>query len=355
MQIEGLFDVAPTQKSELNWNVNIPIEDRNWNIGLIVGPSGSGKSTIAQRLFTITDSPVWDEHQSVMDGFPATMGIKEITAIISAVGFSSPPSWLRPFHVLSTGEQFRVRVARTIAEASKTIVIDEFTSVVDRTVAQIASAAIAKLIRKRNMQFVAVTCHEDVETWLQPDWIYRPDLRMFQWRELQRFPPVQLKIIRVHHSAWAMFRQHHYLNTSLNHSATCFVAFWNDRPVAFSAWITMYGRSGSLRPRRREHRTVVLPDFQGIGIGNRLSEYCASLWVALGYRVFSTTSHPGMIQYRNHSLLWRMRRTTSMVSRDTGKKKQQNRSTLRMTGGFEFIGPGADPIIANQLLGKSTS
>ena len=62
--------------------------------------------------------------------------------------------WLRPFHVLSNGEQFRATIARALAESAKgreLVVIDEFTSVVDRTVAQIGSAAIAKTIRRRHV------------------------------------------------------------------------------------------------------------------------------------------------------------------------------------------------------------
>ena len=42
-------------------------------------------------------------------------------------------------------------------------VFDEYTSVVDRTVAQIGTAALAKTVRARGQQFVAVTCHEDVD------------------------------------------------------------------------------------------------------------------------------------------------------------------------------------------------
>jgi hypothetical protein len=68
--------------------------------------------------------------------------------------------------VLSTGQQFRCNLARAVALAADPIVFDEFTSVVDRTVAQIGSAAVAREVRRRKLRFVAVTCHEDVE-WLQ--------------------------------------------------------------------------------------------------------------------------------------------------------------------------------------------
>ncbi len=53
------------------------------------------------------------------------------------------------------------------------IAFDEFTSVVDRNVARIGSAAIAKGIRKHQIlcRFVAVTCHYDILDWLTPDWV----------------------------------------------------------------------------------------------------------------------------------------------------------------------------------------
>src|SRR5439155_19760773 len=57
-------------------------------------------------------------------------------------------------------------------------IFDEFTSVVDRTVAQIGSAAVAKTIRRSGKQLVAASCHYDVIEWLQPDWIDRKSTRL---------------------------------------------------------------------------------------------------------------------------------------------------------------------------------
>lgn len=349
LQMEDIFDVPPSESSELRLSVSLPIEERDWNIGLIVGPSGSGKSTVARKLFgkNLIAGYEWPKTKSVLDAFPAGMSIKEITALMSSVGFSSPPSWLRPFHVLSTGERFRVTMARAMAESNGCMVVDEFTSVVDRTVAQIGSAAIAKTIRKRKRQFIAVTCHFDVEPWLQPDWIYRPDVNQFQWRELQRFPRIDLTVVRVHHQAWAMFRQHHYLDTALNKSAICFVAFWENRPVAFSAWLSRFGRG--IQNSRREHRTVTLPDFQGIGIGNRVSEFCASIFAGIGKSAHSTTNHPGMVAYRYASPLWRMTRGPSLESADRPGSSIKHAVT-RQTAGFKYAGPALDEKLARSIL-----
>src|SRR5205823_3135676 len=121
------------------------------------------------------------------------------------------------------------------------IVCDEYTSVVDRTVAQVGSAAVAKAVRARKLQFIAVTCHEDVEEWLCPDWVYRPAENIFAWRLLRRRPVIELRVVRCQASAWALFAPHHYLSGSLAPSATCFLASWRDRPVAFSAWLPFVG------------------------------------------------------------------------------------------------------------------
>ena len=219
-----------------------------WNIGLIVGPSGCGKSTIARNLwpapFTKSASLTWPQHQSLLDSFPETLPIQEITALLSSVGFSSPPAWLRPFHVLSTGQQFRVSLARLLAESSnEPIVMDEFTSVVDRTVAQIGSAAVARVIRQAKKQFIAVTCHEDVEAWLNPDWVYRPAEQAFAWRSLRRRPAIDLVISRCSHTAWPLFARHHYLSADLNRSAVCFLATLHSQPVCFSSWLPFVARA----------------------------------------------------------------------------------------------------------------
>jgi energy-coupling factor transporter ATP-binding protein EcfA2/GNAT superfamily N-acetyltransferase len=337
-------------KAELSWEADLPLAERPWNIGLIVGPSGSGKSTVARAIFgeafAASDRlPGWPEQASVLDGFPTEMPVKEIVALLSSVGFSSPPAWLRPFRVLSTGEQFRVNLARLLACQTDLVVMDEYTSVVDRIVAQIGSAAVARTVRRLGRRFVAVTCHEDVESWLQPDWIYRPTINEFSWRCLQPRPPIELTIFRARLEAWQLFRAHHYLSSGLSPSSCAFLAAWSDRPVAFSAWVGAFTKHGG----KREHRTVTLPDYQGVGIGHALSEFCASLWLALGHRAVSTTTHPAFIAARLKSSRWRLRRAPSLASA-SGNRRGLKHALSRLTAGFEYIGPPLDRGLAQRLI-----
>ena len=351
-QAAGLFDLPLQPTSRLEWDVTLPLEAQPWAIGLITGPSGCGKSTIARALWPreLNGPRDWPRDRSILDAFPDGLSIKDITALLSAVGFASPPAWLRPFHVLSTGQQFRVSLARLLAESPRLAVMDEFTSVVDRTVARLGSAALAKTVRAREQQFVAVTCHDDVIDWLQPDWIYYPAEDRFTWRRLRRRPALTLHIFRCHPAAWRLFAAHHYLSHSLAASAICFLAVWDERPVAFSAWLPFVGAGP---PARREHRTVTLPDFQGVGIGNAVSALIASLWKALGYRALSTTTHPAMIRARQRSPLWRMHRAPSLSHSRERRLTSLRHATTRLTASAsEYVGPAleAPPGSAHYLL-----
>lgn len=356
MQMEGMFDVPPSQKSAEEWSVELNLPE-NWNVGLIVGPSGSGKTTIAREMFgdSLISGWEWDCNKSILDDFPQEMSIKEIIELLSSVGFSSPPSWVRPFRVLSNGEQFRVNIARTLAEKPDLAVIDEFTSVVDRTVAQIGSAAIQKTVRKRNQKFIAVSCHYDIIDWLEPDWVYQPHTgELLVGRCLWQRPKINLEIQRVHSSAWKLFRKHHYLDTNLNPSAVCFCAFWNDKPVAFTA--VLHFPHPISKNIKREHRTVCLPDYQGVGIGNAMSAYIGSLCKALGFRFMSQTSHPAMISSRNRNQDWKMiaapnNKTKTMSKGFNGASGPKNR--LRAT--FEYVGQSLDREEAKRVWGLTVT
>ncbi len=350
-QLEGLFDVPPAERSEQRWHVELPLDENPWNVGLIVGPSGSGKSTVLREFFQghLVERHEWPADKAIIDAFPKSMGIKEITALLSSVGFSSPPSWLRPFAVLSNGEQFRVTLARAMAESRDIFAIDEFTSVVDRTVAQIGSAALAKAIRKRGQKMIAAACHYDILDWLEPDWTYEPHLEKFAWRRLRGRPKIELDIVRVHHSAWRSFAAHHYLSGDLNKASKCFVALYDDRPVAFTACLPLV--HPKLKHCWREHRTVCLPDFQGVGIGNAMSATVASLFRGAGYRYQSRTSHPGMIRYRAGSREWKMiSRPGAVGARSKTSTVKWDGDLLRLAASFEYVGPAADAEISRRLL-----
>lgn len=352
-QMEGIFDMPEKKRTTVDFHFDVPIEEKDWRVGLIVGPSGGGKSSVARHLFkdAIVDGYEWHPSQSVVDGF-GNIPIKEITSAMSAVGFSSPPDWVKPFRVLSNGQQFRATLARVLTDERELLVVDEFTSVVDRTVARIGAHAVAKAIRSQaNKRFVAVTCHEDVLEWLQPDWVLEPHIGRFSWRSPRRRPGIDIEIIKTDVSAWPLFRPHHYMSADIHRAARCWMALIDGKPAAFTSVLPF--PHPKMKNARRFHRTVVLPDFQGAGIGNSLCEWVGSMLKALRFRVIATAAHPSLIKSRARSTQWQMTRKPSLAQRHTDKAMRSTSNTwTRKTASFEFVGaPMTDVATARLMYG----
>ena len=344
MQLEGLFDMNAEERSVTNIEMNIPdLNERDWNVGLIVGPSGAGKTTVANDLFPDkmrdTENMKWSRDKAIIDDFPANLPMREVTELLSSVGFSSPPAWLRPYHALSNGEQFRVTIARVLAEHKDISVVDEFTSVIDRTVAQIGAHAIANTVRKRNQKFVAVGCHYDIEAWLRPDWIYQPHTGEFIWGSVQPRPQIEIEIIWAKYEAWHLFARHHYLDSNLNKTAQIYVGLINDQPACLSAILPL--PNAHIRNARRFSRNVVLPDFQGIGLGKFFHERIAAGLVAQGLAVYATLTHPTQVHHLNKSPNWELIRMPSRVAKQGKTSSLSTRmgvSRARLTSSFRFRG-----------------
>jgi GNAT superfamily N-acetyltransferase len=295
------------------------------------------------------DAVEWPTDRAVVDGF-GDLPIKHITSLLTAVGLGSPPAWIKPYGVLSNGEQFRCDLARRLAVSHSAdpstcadrpvVAFDEFTSVVDRNVARIASAALAKALRQDQLscRFVAVTCHYDVAEWLEPDWTIDMSTCAFHRRRLRR-PRITLQVFRCHRRLWAMFARHHYLTGSLPNAARCYIALWEGVAVAFCATVSLIGH----QRRWRISRLVTLPDYQGVGIGMRLAETVAELHGAQQERVNVTASHPSLIRHCLRSPRWR--RVGLSKGGRPGRRFIANYrgSPGRSVVSFEYIGGPSEP------------
>jgi ABC-type ATPase involved in cell division len=342
-QLEGMFDCPAAEKQTKHWTIDAPIEDESWSVGFIVGPSGAGKSTVARKMFgDHVDTPLTWGGASVIDDFAKTATMNQIADVCRAVGFNTIPAWMRPFGVLSTGEKFRVELARRLLELGDPIVVDEFTSVVDRQVAQIGSAAVAKYVRKHGRKFVAVGCHYDVIDWLQPDWIIEPHTETFTRRSVRRRPTVDVEIVRCHHSEWKRFAPYHYMSASLNHSARCFMALVGDVPAAFLA--VLYRPHPRVKNVYGVSRSVTLPDWQGLGISPAMTDIVAAAYKACGKRLRHNPMHPALVHMYDQHKLWSMEKRPGVFSNDAlrGRPDAPAASGLtkqRACAVFEYRGP----------------
>ena len=279
-----------------------------FSLGLIVGPSGSGKTTLLAQFGEQADV-IWDPSRAVCSHFDSADDARER---LGAVGLNSIPSWMRPYHVLSTGERFRADLARSLRHNA---VIDEFTSVVDRAVAASCSNALRRYIdSKRLERVVLASCHYDIIDWLRPDWWYDTATHKITLGRSLRRPEIVLDVVPCDWQAWAMFSAHHYLSADINRGARCWLALWNERPVGFAASLSL--PSGSIDNAWREHRVVILPEFQGLGLGTKLSDSVARMHTDQGMRYFAKTAHSVMGMYRDSSPDWRPTSKNHSARRD---------------------------------------
>lgn len=361
-QVAGMFDVPLAEKAVEKFSVELPGLDEPWDVGLIVGPSGSGKSTVAGEFYAqeLYRGAEWPDDQAVIDCF-GELPVRHVIELFTAVGFSSPPSWVKPYRVLSCGERFRCDLARALAGgcelrvasyekeelsdlatrnsklATPLVVFDEFTSVVDRNVARACSAAISKGIRRGNIpcRFVAVTCHYDVAEWLEADWVLDMATGRLERRRLRR-PDIAIEIHRCGLAPWELFARHHYLSGSLAVGARCYLATWNGEPVTFCATLPVITKKN----HRRFTRIVTLPDYQGMGIGMRVVAAVASLHRAEGLRINVTSSHPALIRHCKRSSDWKtvnVRKAGSSSRRSAGFVGYRS-SAGRAVVSFEYVG-----------------
>lgn len=335
------FDIQNKEQSNVTIEANLEHIGSKWNIGVVYGGSGTGKTTILKNYFKKEmDKSNFDNSKSLISNFD-WLEPKEATFLLSAMGLSSVPTWLRPFNTLSNGEQYRANLAFIVGKAkdNETILIDEYTSVVDRDVAKAMSNALQKYIRRTNKKIVLASCHFDIMEWLQPNWIYSPSKGRLEIASQLRQPKIELSIFRCRYETWNLFKQHHYLTEDLNLAAKCFVITFNDKPCAFIAILP--SPSGYYKNGFRVSRLVVIPDFQGLGIGYKILNYISSLYLTDKKTMYIKTSNPSLTNNLENNLKWKKVKdfkNIESLKKHNDKFENKHKIKVSISKSFKYIG-----------------
>ncbi len=295
------FDIQNKEETEVEISYNLSeAKNFDWSIGVIYGSSGSGKTTILKKMGKLSKSS-FDYEKPLISNFDWLEPI-EATLLLTSMGLSSVPTWLRPFRLLSNGEQYRAELAYKVGKAkdNEVVLIDEYTSVVDRDVAKAMSFALQKYIRKTNKRIVLASCHYDIMEWLMPDWTCSPQkggvLERGEWLRQGR-PQIELQVSRVEADTWEFFKKHHYLTEMNNKAYAHYLFTWNDVPIGINIISPL--PSAYIKKAFRESRIVVLPDFQGLGLGYEISKFIGAIYRNDGRRYYTKTVHPALGESRN--------------------------------------------------------
>jgi predicted acetyltransferase len=233
------------------------------------------------------------------------------------------------------------------SKENEVILIDEYTSVVDRDVAKSMSYALQKYIRRTNKKIVLASCHFDIMEWLLPDWTYSPlkgRVERHDYRRQSR-PQIELSIFRCRYETWNIFKQHHYLSEELNAAAKCFCFTWNDKPVGFIAILPL--PSGTIKDAFRVSRLVILPDYQGLSIGIKILNIFGAMYKSIGKSFFIKTSNPALFYgMENNKLNWNLvkqQNNLELVKNYNKKLKKDNCNDFKLfkeslTKSYKYIG-----------------
>lgn len=138
-----------------------------------------------------------------------------------------------------------------------------------------------------------------------------------------------------------MFSKYHYLSHTHNNAARVFIATVNDIVCGYCSVLPF--PHPFKKGFWREHRTVILPDYQGIGLGHLLSNNVAEILKESGKGFLSTTSAPSLIMNRKKDKKWAITRIGRVnVPTGTGllhnKHNKDSTSANRITVSFQYIG-----------------
>ena len=163
-----MFGLRMTRLKEQRLHHTCRLNLKPGQICYITGSSGAGKTVLLNALHEQIkpaerirlDTIPLEDNASLIDCIDGALW--NATGILSKAGFSDVFSMLSTPAVLSTGQQWRYRLAKAIAGGRQWIFADDFTASLDRIIAGVIAHNLRKLADQTNKIFILASCHEDV-------------------------------------------------------------------------------------------------------------------------------------------------------------------------------------------------
>jgi ABC-type lipoprotein export system ATPase subunit len=340
------LDIDTAKKSIHHLSVSADLKS-HFNVGLIVGSSGSGKTTLAKQIFGKDCFNVSiDPALPVIEQFPKDWSYDDCASALNGIGLTSVPTWIRPVYTMSNGQRARAEAALSMSNSQGLICIDEWTSVVDRTVAKVMSHCVAKYTRKTNKQVVLNSCHYDVIEWLNPDWIIDCNEQKYIDRRavvgtFERTDRLRLDIRPVSRETWKSFSKYHYLSERLPGGKIFTYGLFNGATQigfqCFAAYIIGDQNTFFI------NRIVIHPDYAGLGMGIKLATETSRDMVRRGYRVKGKYSSVPLYKAMLRHPEWVCTAINKPIKQGkVGRKQEKSREkamrSKTTTYHFDFVG-----------------
>lgn len=141
----------------------------------IIGGSGAGKTVLLNAIYDrinpadriCLDRIPLSTDKSLIDSVDGS--VCDAARTLNQAGFSDIFAMLKTPALLSTGQQWRYRLAQAITGGRQWIFADDFTASQDRITAGVIAYKLRKLTDRTDKIVVLATCHEDILIDLRPD------------------------------------------------------------------------------------------------------------------------------------------------------------------------------------------
>jgi len=324
------LDIDSEKKSRHRLEIKADLKTP-FNIGLIVGSSGSGKTTLAKKIFGEECFKNYlDPKKPIIEQFPKDWSYDDCAKALSGMGLTSVPCWIRPAYTLSNGQQARASAALSLAFNDDIIIIDEWTSVVDRVVAKAMSNCVNKYARKTNKKIILCSCHFDIIDWINPDFIIDCNKQKYIDRRsmvgaFERTDRLRTDIREVKRDTWRYFSKYHYLSSNLPGGKAYFYGlFCGKEQIGFGCYASYIpGKMNILY----SNRVVIHPDYVGLGLGGKFVDQTATILSRKGYEIRAKMSSIPMVKARINNPLWKLiLKEKHLKNHSFGKKMQRGKS-----------------------------
>lgn len=171
----------------------------------------------------------------------------------------------------------------------------------------------------------------------------------FRRRSVDKHPPLDLRVERIERWIWGMFRSYHYMSAGLHRGVKCFGALSEGDCVGFCAVLHFPHPKNS---HYRIHRLVVLPDWQGLGIGLLLLDTVGALYSALGRELRMPAMHPSLIRSLDRSPRWSMTKRPGVFTTRNRPAKGRGVGFMggRPTAVFCYVGSSETLELARRMV-----
>lgn len=119
-----------------------------------------------------------------------------------------------------------------------------------------------------------------------------------------------------------------------------FLIYWDGTLVGMNSVLPM--PSGTSKYSFIQHRLVVLPDYQGLGIGTKVNDFMGEWYIKKGDKYFIRTTHVRMNRHMNNDSTWKPTNSNnkkrSQKDIDRHVEKSFSKGDQRIAGSFEYMG-----------------